>query len=114
MAVAYGLPEQVALEAVTISAARILQIDDRVGTLTPGKIANVIVCDGSPLQPTTCYQGIFVAGRAYLPESRQTRLYDRYLGRLQEVRTKPAAAGAEPSPAAKESTGGTGIRPGGS
>ena len=119
MAVAYGLPEQVALEAVTIAAARILKIDDRVGTLTPGKIANVIVCDGSPLQPTTCYQAVFVSGRPYAPESRQTRLYDKYLARLQEIRTNQAtAAGANKPPAAKESAGsspgGAEIRPGGS
>jgi imidazolonepropionase-like amidohydrolase len=80
--VAYGLPEEEALKAVTLNAAKVLGIDDRVGSLTPGKTANVLIADGSPLQPTTQIKGVFVAGRPYKPESKQTRMYERYLQRL--------------------------------
>lgn len=85
-AVAYGLPEAEALKAVTLNAAKILQADDRMGSLTPGKLANLIVTDGSPLQESTQYKAIFVAGKAYAPESRHTRLYEKYRARLHEVR----------------------------
>lgn len=85
MAVAYGLPEEQALKAVTIDAARILQVDDRLGTLSAGKLANLVVTDGSPLQPSTQYKAVFIAGRPFAPESRQTRLYDKYQTRLREV-----------------------------
>jgi imidazolonepropionase-like amidohydrolase len=87
-AVAYGLPEEEALRAVTLNAAKILQADDRLGSLTAGKLANVVITDGSPLQESTQYRAIFVAGKPYAPESRQTRLYEKYRGRLHEVRAR--------------------------
>ncbi|MBI3865777.1 MAG: amidohydrolase family protein [Planctomycetia bacterium] len=87
-AVAYGLPEAEALKAVTLNAARILQAEDRIGSLTAGKLANILICDGSPLQQSTQYKAIFVAGRPFAPESRHTRLYEKYRGRLREVRSR--------------------------
>ncbi len=87
-AVAYGLPEAEALKAVTLNAAKILQADDRMGSLTPGKLANLIITDGSPLQESTQYKAIFVAGKPYAPESRHTRLYEKYRGRLHEVQQR--------------------------
>ena len=90
MAVAYGLPEAEALKAVTLSAAEILNIDDRVGSLSPGKLANLVITDGSPLQHTTQIKGVFINGTPYPAESRQTRFYKRYRRRLHEVqKTQP-------------------------
>jgi len=86
MAVAYGLPQEAALRAVTLSAAEILGIDDRVGSLTVGKLANLVIADGSPLQPTTQIKGTFIEGTPYEPTSRQTRFYERYRSRLHKVR----------------------------
>lgn len=86
MAVAYGLPEEAALRAVTLAAAEILGIDDRVGSLTAGKLANIVISDGSPLQPTTHVKGVFIEGTPYEPTSRQTRFYERYRSRLNKVR----------------------------
>lgn len=88
MAAAYGLPRDEAIKAVTLSAAKVLGLEDRYGSLTAGKLANVIVTDGSPLQQTSQYKAIFVHGRPYAPESRHTRLYEKYRGRLLEVRSK--------------------------
>lgn len=90
-AVAYGLPEAEALKAVTLNAAKILKADDKLGSLTAGKLANLVIADGSPLQETTQYKAIFVAGKPYAPESRHTRLYEKYRGRLHEVRAQKAA-----------------------
>jgi imidazolonepropionase-like amidohydrolase len=87
-AVAYGLPEEEALKAVTLNAAKILQADDKLGSLTAGKLANVVITDGSPLQESTQYKAIFVAGKPYAPESRQTRLYEKYRARLHEVQAR--------------------------
>jgi imidazolonepropionase-like amidohydrolase len=87
-AVAYGLPEAEALKAVTLNAAKIVQADDKLGSLTTGKLANILICDGSPLQETTQYKAIIVAGRPYAPESRHTRLYEKYRARLHEVRAQ--------------------------
>jgi imidazolonepropionase-like amidohydrolase len=87
-AVAYGLPEDEALKSVTLNAAKILQADDKLGSLTAGKLANLVITDGSPLQETTQYKAIFVAGKPYAPESRHTRLYEKYRNRLHEVRAQ--------------------------
>ena len=82
MSVAYGLPEQEALRGVTLASAEILGIADQVGSLTPGKWANAIITDGSPLQQTTQIKGILIKGQPFAPESRQTRFYDKYRARL--------------------------------
>jgi imidazolonepropionase-like amidohydrolase len=87
-AVAYGLPEAEALKSVTLNAAKILQVDNQMGSLTAGKLANILISDGSPLQETTQYKAIIVAGKPYAPESRQSKLYDRYRARLHEVRAQ--------------------------
>ncbi|WP_339731919.1 amidohydrolase family protein [uncultured Gimesia sp.] len=85
MAVAYGLPEQAALRAVTLSAAEILGVEKQVGSLTEGKLANLIISDGSPLQHTSHIKAVCVGGKLLPPESKQTRLYQRYRGRLQQI-----------------------------
>ena len=82
MAVAFGLPEAAALHSVTLGAARVLGIDKQVGSLDVGKHANLVILDGSPLQVTSQVKGVFVAGRPFRPESRQTRFYRRYRRRL--------------------------------
>ncbi len=81
-AVAFGLPEAEALKSVTLNAAHILGIAKECGSITPGKRADLIITDGSPLQTTTQIKGIFIAGQPFLPETRQTRLYEKYRARL--------------------------------
>jgi imidazolonepropionase-like amidohydrolase len=71
-----------------LNAAKILEADDKLGSLTAGKLANLIVTDGSPLQETTQYKAIFVAGKPYPAESRHTRLYEKYRQRLHEVQAQ--------------------------
>src|SRR5690606_5399898 len=86
MAAAYGLPEEEALKAVTINPAAIFGVADRLGSIEPGKRANLVITAGHLLQPTTEVKYLFVGGRPVPPESRQTELYDRYRRRLAEVR----------------------------
>ena len=62
MAVANGLPRTVALEALTIQAARILGIADRVGSLEPGKDADLVLFDGDPFEYTTHVCGVIIEG----------------------------------------------------
>ncbi|MFO1006702.1 MAG: amidohydrolase family protein [Planctomycetaceae bacterium] len=81
-AVAFGLPEAEALKSVTLNAAAILGIDKECGSITVGKRADLILTDGSPLQTSTQIKGIFVGGKPFAPESRQTKLYEKYRARL--------------------------------
>ncbi len=98
-AVAYGLPEQAALEAVTINPAKILGVEETHGSLEVGKQANLVITAGHILQPTSQVKLVFIGGRPIEPESKHTRLYERYLGRLAEVRNGIAPLGLERSAA---------------
>ncbi|MBX9583019.1 MAG: amidohydrolase family protein, partial [Gemmataceae bacterium] len=94
MAVAYGLPPEEGLKAVTTSPAAILGAADKLGSVEAGKVANLVITTGDPLQATTQVLGVFVDGRPYEPTNKQTRLYDKYRKRLDEVKagqTPPAA-----------------------
>lgn len=94
MAVAFGLPTTEGLRAVTLSAAEILGIDGEVGSLTLGKRANLVLSDGPLLQHTSQIRATFIDGKPYLPESRQTRFYERYRRRLHEYRQQEGKAAA--------------------
>ena len=63
LAVREGLSERAALEAITINAARITGIDDRVGSLTAGKDADVVLFDGNPLDFRTRTRHVFIDGK---------------------------------------------------
>ena len=99
-AVAFGLPEADALRAVTLIPAQILGVADQLGSLEVGKRANLVLTAGHILQPTTEVKGLFIAGKPLAPESRHTRLYAKYRGRLNEVKAGTAALGLDPDPSA--------------
>lgn len=77
-AVAYGLPPNAALRAVTLDAADIFGIDDRLGSIEVGKEATLVVTDGDLLELTTTVQLEFIRGRRVDLSSRHTVLYDKY------------------------------------
>jgi imidazolonepropionase-like amidohydrolase len=62
LGVGYGMKEDAALEAVTINAARILGVANRVGSLEVGKDADVLVLDGPPLGAKTWVERVYVNG----------------------------------------------------
>lgn len=77
-AVAYGMPWEAALAAMTSVPARIWGIADQYGTLEPGKDADVVIWDGDPLEVTTFADAVFIRGQEIPMKSRQTELRDRY------------------------------------
>jgi imidazolonepropionase-like amidohydrolase len=85
-AVAYGLPAEEGLRAVTTSPAEILGVADRLGSLSVGKIGDVIITDGDPLQVTTNVVGVFINGNPIELTSKQTKLYERYKKRIEQNR----------------------------
>ncbi|MBX7164726.1 MAG: amidohydrolase family protein [Pirellulales bacterium] len=87
MAVAYGLPEAEGLKAVTLYPAQILGAADKLGSLEVGKLANLIITDGNPLQPGTDVKWLFIGGKPLAPTSKHTQLYARYQERLRQVRS---------------------------
>jgi len=78
MARAYGLPAEAALRAITLSPAEILGVADRMGSITPGKSANVIVTTGDVMDHRTTVDQVFIDGMAQSLETRHTRLYREF------------------------------------
>ncbi|QVL34064.1 amidohydrolase family protein [Telmatocola sphagniphila] len=86
-AVAYGLPPEEGLKAVTLYPAAILGVADKLGTIESGKRANLVLTDGDLLQASTQVLAVFVNGQPYEPTSKQTRLFDKYRKRLDETQS---------------------------
>ncbi len=76
-AVAYGLPWEESLRAMTANPARIWGLAHQ-GTLEPGKEADLILWDGDPLELQTAALRVFLRGREVPQTTRQTELRDRY------------------------------------
>ena len=87
MAVAYGLPPEEGLKAVTLYPAEILGVADQLGTIEVGKRANLFIANGDPLQASTQVLAVLIDGKPFEPTSKQTKLYDKYKKRLDEVKT---------------------------
>jgi imidazolonepropionase-like amidohydrolase len=83
--VAYGLPHDEALKAVTSNAAKIFGLADQLGTIEPGKLANVIVTNGDPLEIQTEVRFLFIKGQLTSTENRHHQLYEQYRKRPQEA-----------------------------
>jgi imidazolonepropionase-like amidohydrolase len=77
-AVAYGMPWEAAMAALTTVPARLFGIADHYGTLEPGKDADVVVWTGDPLEVLTYPTAVFIRGIEMPIRSRQLELRDRY------------------------------------
>ena len=79
--VAWGLDHDAAIRAITIDAAKILGVDSLVGSIEPGKLANLVVLKGDPLEIRSQIQHVIIAGHDVSLETKHTELYKRYLAR---------------------------------
>jgi imidazolonepropionase-like amidohydrolase len=77
-AVAYGLPYDEALKAITLNVADMFGFGDKLGSLDVGKMANVVMANGDPLDVRTDVKQVYIQGVAVPMVSRQTRLRDEY------------------------------------
>lgn len=81
---AFGLSDDDAMKALTIWPAEMFGVDKKLGSIEAGKIADVIVTDGSPLVLTTNVKHLIIAGREVSTDNRHLALYEKY-------RARPAA-----------------------
>jgi len=58
-----GMPEEEALKAVTINPAKIIGVDDRVGSLEVGKDADILLLRGHPLKTRSIPEAVFINGK---------------------------------------------------
>lgn len=77
---AYGVDKEKAVEMITLSAAKILGVDDQLGSLTVGKDATLFIAKGDALDMrTNQLSHAFIQGRALSLETHQTKLWKRYM-----------------------------------
>jgi imidazolonepropionase-like amidohydrolase len=87
-AAAYGLSTDDALKSVTLYAAQILGIADKVGSLEIGKDATLIVTTGDPLQPPTITERMFIQGKKIDLRDKHKQLYEKYQEKYRQLGNK--------------------------
>jgi imidazolonepropionase-like amidohydrolase len=80
-AVAFGLPYEEGLKSITLNPAEIWGVSDILGSVDTGKLADLVVTDGDPLEVRTQVRMVFVKGESVDLETKHTRLYKKYLAR---------------------------------
>ena len=78
-AVADGLDWNAALRTITLAPAEIYGVADTLGSIEPGKAADLVIWPADPLELTTYAETVFINGVSIPMVSRQTLLRDRYL-----------------------------------
>jgi len=86
VAVAFGLPEEEALKAVTINAAEFMGIGDRVGSLEPGKQATLLITTGTPLDMTSNIEQSYIQGREIDMMDIQKFFFEKYMQKVNQTR----------------------------
>ncbi len=84
-AVAFGLPREEALKAVTMRAAEIIGLGESHGSLEAGKAATLIVTTGDPFQITTDVRLAFIDGRRIDLGNRHKSLYHKYREKYRQL-----------------------------
>lgn len=85
MAAAHGLARDQALRAITLSAAEILGVADRYGSLDEGKSATLLVTDGDPLEVSTVIEKAYIDGRLIDLSTKQSALAAKYRERYRQM-----------------------------
>ena len=77
--VAYGLDKEQALAAISLNAAKILGLADRIGSLEAGKIASFVISNGDLLDMrTSLVEAVYIAGKKIDLNNHQSDLYNKY------------------------------------
>lgn len=82
-AAAFGLDKREALKGVTLYPAQILGLEDKLGSLERGKIANIVLADGDILELRTTIKHVFIDGKETDLSSVYTELIEKYKKRIQ-------------------------------
>ena len=80
-AVAWGLSRDDAIKALTLDAARILGVDSQVGSIEAGKVANLVVITGDPLEVRSQIRHVVIAGRDVSLDNSHVALFKKYMAR---------------------------------
>jgi imidazolonepropionase-like amidohydrolase len=84
VAVAFGLPEEEAIKAVTINAAELMGLDDRIGSLEPGKQATLMITTGTPIDMTSDIEQAYIQGRELDMNDIQKHFFTKYMEKVRQ------------------------------
>ncbi len=90
VAVAFGLPQDEALKAVTINAAEFMGIADKVGSLEVGKQATLLITTGTPLDMTSNIIQSYIQGREIDMNDIQKHFFNKYMEKINQQKKKVA------------------------
>lgn len=79
--VPFGLPEEEAYKAVSLNAAKIFGIANKLGSIEEGKNADLIVVQGDPLEPNSQVDMVFIDGKPISMDSHALQMYEKYGGK---------------------------------
>ncbi|MBL8269818.1 amidohydrolase family protein [Steroidobacter sp.] len=83
---AYGLGDEAALRAITLTPAEVLGVADRLGSLDVGKSATLIVANGDALLPTHRVELAWIDGKPVdLKDNHHEKLYQKYQRKFREL-----------------------------
>ncbi len=88
-AAAFGLPKQEALRSITLRPAEIFQLADRIGSLSPGKDATLIVTTDDVLEVPTQVTHAWIQGRPVVLESKHTQLWKKWQEKYRRAKNSP-------------------------
>ncbi|MGI9013206.1 MAG: amidohydrolase family protein [Phycisphaerales bacterium] len=80
LAVRYGLSPEAARRAMTINAATAAGVEKKVGSLANGKLADIVIFSGDPLQLDACVQEVWIAGNMVYATPLSGSLFDEVIG----------------------------------
>lgn len=84
VAVAFGLPEEEAIKAVTINAAELMGLDDRIGSLETGKQATFLITTGTPIDMTSDIEQAYIQGRELDMNDIQKHFFEKYMEKVRQ------------------------------
>jgi imidazolonepropionase-like amidohydrolase len=84
VAVAFGLPEEEAVKAVTIHAAELMGLDDRLGSLEPGKQATLLITTGTPIDTRSDIEQAYIQGRELDMNDIQKHFFQKYMEKVRQ------------------------------
>ncbi|MCC6907652.1 MAG: amidohydrolase family protein [Phycisphaerales bacterium] len=94
-----GIPRQTALESITLNPAKMLGMGDRLGSIEPGKTANLVIYSGDPLDFDSWVEQVYIDGIMAYDRNDDPRLAE--ILRLEDVQRKAEQAKKEAEEAAK-------------
>jgi imidazolonepropionase-like amidohydrolase len=113
LCVAHGMPRDAALRAITLDAATLLGVGERLGSIEVGKDATLIVVDDDPLEVGAVTHMAFINGRSVDLSNKQRALAEKYREKYRQQPVVPAAGtpGATPSATPSATPGTAAPRP---